>query len=183
MIVIPPSREMTRYNKGFTILELLMVLAVMGIALGLFVFNVEKAIDSVVKETVNDVLFKSVRQARLAAVTEKKPVYLSFDESIGAFQLTDHTGYAFAQYPIDERDFQQLETIRIWPILPMHMRASGRSYQEFEIAESSIARMQFEPTGISSFVAFELSYKTGISDSIWILVDPFSNGKLEGDLK
>jgi prepilin-type N-terminal cleavage/methylation domain-containing protein len=183
MTGFPQNRGVHIPHNGFTIFELLMVLAIMALIVGLFVANIDNAIRAVVRESPTDTLLKVVRQARLVAVTEKKPVSLDYNEETGEFLLRDHTQTVFYRLPIDKEDLKFIENLRFWPIAPMRLQGNRRTYEQFSKVDNPVERMQFAPTGVSSFVAVEFVYDPQVAEPGWILLDPFSNGELEGELE
>ena len=174
---VQPSRQ------GFTIIELVLVIAVIALSASLFIVNADKAIQMIGKESPTDVLFKSIRQARLLAVTGKTPIYLTYDRESGVFQLRDYTGDIVKDYPMGPENLEFVEDVKLWPIESMPLQSNIRDSQEFSVADRPIDAMHFTPNGISSFVAVELVNDPQIADPDWILIDPFSNGELEGTLR
>lgn len=179
----PERRKIHSSTRGFTILELVLVIVVITISAGLFIVNTDNMIRSMGKESPTDVLFHAIRQARLLAVTGKTPIYLSYDREEGAFLLRDYTGDTVVDLPMGPDNLEYVEDVKLWPVEPMPLRANTRGNQEFSVADQPIAVMHFAPTGVSSFVAVELVNDPQIADSDWILVDPFSNGELKGALR
>ena len=169
--------------NGFTVLELLLVIAVIALSAGLFIVNTENTIRTIGKESATDILFNAVRQARLTAVTGKTPVTMSYNAETGDFLLRDHTREIIYRFPFGEDNLKSVETVRFWPIAPMPIQNSTRSYQEFSVVDRPTDAMRFVSTGVSSFVAVEIIYDPQIADPDWILLDPFSNGELEGELR
>ena len=176
-------RTTLRPLNGFTVLELLLVIAVITLSAGLFIVNTENTIRSIGKESATDVLFNAVRQARLTAVTGKTPVTMSYDEDTGDFLLRDYSREIIYRFPLGEDNLKSIETVRFWPIAPMPIQNSTRDYREFSVVDRPADAMHFVSTGVSSFVAVEIVYDPQIAEPDWILLDPFSNGELEGELR
>jgi len=175
-----------RDNRGFSIIELLMVLAVIGLAVGLFVVNIDNAIEGITRQSPAEVMLQSFRKARLLAVTEKKPVFLTYNRETDAFELRAEWEIAAAPvaiYPLDETDKPLIQNVRFWPIEPMRMQTTRRYYETFEHGKLAWPSIRFEPTGLSHFVAVELVYAPEVADPVWMLMDPFSSGVLEGEVR
>lgn len=186
-IMLNPRKAAFRKElSGFTIIELLMVLAILLLGVGLFVVNVDNAIEGVQRQSPTEVLLQSFREARLLAVTEKRPVFLSFDEELARFELrTEASAWVqpVAFLALDEADRESIETVRFWPIEPWSERANPRELLEFRVLDQPFSAVRFEPSGISNFVAVQWAYTPGISDPDWMLMDPFSSAELEGELE
>ena len=176
-------RTLNHSSSGFTVLELLLVMAVIALSAGLFIVNTESTIRTIGKESATDVLFNAVKQARLTAVTGKTPVTLSYDVDTGDFLLRDYSREIIYRFPMGEDNLESIENVHIWPIAPMPLQNTTRNYQEFSVVDSPAESMRFVSTGVSSFVAIEIIYDPQIAEPDWILLDPFSNGELEGVLR
>lgn len=72
-------------KKAFTILEVLMVVALIGLIAGLFALNFDVLIRSIGKKRPEKVLYNVICEARYQTIKEHTPVYLSFDKSKNKF--------------------------------------------------------------------------------------------------
>lgn len=163
-----------------------MVLAIIGLAVGLFVVNIDNAIEGVRRQSASEVLLQSFRKARLMAVTRKQTIYLNYNPEIDQFELkTDRQPFAetILTFPLDESDKASIEEFRFWPIEPWPEGQARRSYEVFQHQEPAFAFLEFDSTGISNFVAVEIVYDPQIADSVWMLMDPFSSAVLEGEVR
>ena len=68
-----------RVRRGFTLLEILLVLALMGAMAGLFVISLESMARTTPGEALEGAFWSAIRQAREAAVKSRFPVTISFD--------------------------------------------------------------------------------------------------------
>lgn len=163
-----------------------MVLAVMGLAAGFFVVNINKAIEGVTRQSPSDVLHHSFRKARLMAVTEKKKLCLYYNPESSQFELKpkgEASATPIAVFPLDESDRIIMENVKFWPLQPREASAQRRSNDRLERMNQVLDCVEFDPTGVSSFVAVELYYKPSVAEPVMMLMDPFSNSELEGEVK
>ena len=175
-----------RNHLGFSIIELLMVLAVIGLAVGLFILNIDNAIEGVTRESPGEVMLKSFRKARLMAVTEKQTVFLSYNSELDRFELRTgnrNSSEVVASYDLDEADKESMDSVNFWPIEPFTEQSTRRQYEVFEHLPLPLMAVQFEPSGISNFIAVELGYAPSISEPVWLLMDPFSSAEINAEVR
>lgn len=180
-----PQPVSRRNPHGFTIIELLMVLAILILGVGLFVVNIDNAIEGVNRQSPTEVMLQSFRQARLLAVTDKRPVFLSFEPDLGRFEL--RTGEPFlsqavAVFELDSADKDFIEAVYFWPIEPWLETQTRRDSDGFVPLPEALPAVRFEPTGISNFIAVQWQYAPSVSEPVWMLMDPFSSAVLEGEV-
>ncbi len=176
----------SRRHLGFSIIELLMVLAVIGLAVGFFILNIDNAIEGVTRESPGEVMLKSFRKARLMAVTEKQTVFLSYNSELDRFELRTgnrNSTEVIASYDLDEADKGNMDAVNFWPIEPFSEQTTRRKYEVFEHLPVPFAAVRFEPSGISSFIAVELGYAPEISEPVWMLMDPFSSAEINAEVR
>ena len=128
-----------------------MVLAVIGLAVGLFVVNIDNAIEGVQRQSASEVLLQSFRKARLLAVTEKRSVFLFYNDTLDQFELksgSEPFAPALMSFPLDESDKPLIDAFRFWPIESWQENQTRRSYVVFEHLEPAFPAVEFDPTGV-----------------------------------
>lgn len=87
-----------RPARGFTLLELLVVIALMAMAFGLVSFSVGQGLQAARERQVMREMVGALRQARLQAVLSGAPAVLSLDLERRTFQAP---GQRLGQWPAD----------------------------------------------------------------------------------
>jgi general secretion pathway protein H len=87
-----------RRGRGFTLLELLVVIALMAMAFGLVSFSVGQGLQAARERQVMREMVAALRQARLQAVLSGAPAMLSLDLQRRTFQAP---GQRPGQWPAD----------------------------------------------------------------------------------
>ncbi|NDV62507.1 prepilin-type N-terminal cleavage/methylation domain-containing protein [Puniceicoccales bacterium CK1056] len=85
-------------RHGFTLIELIIVIALVALVGGLVVVNAEAIFRGLGEEPVDRILRKAVREARFQAAYLKEPVQLRFDEESVAFLLTGESGQTLKDF-------------------------------------------------------------------------------------
>lgn len=86
-------------KRGFTLIELVIVIALIALVGGLVVINAEAIFRGLGEEPVDRILRKAVREARFQAAYLKEPVQLGFEEEGAVFLLTGSDGQSLADFP------------------------------------------------------------------------------------
>ncbi len=76
-------------NKGFTVLELVLVVAIVGIIVAIAVPSMQSTTDSYNVTTAADQLAGEIQTGRLLAVTRNATLQMVFDSVKGTYQVTD----------------------------------------------------------------------------------------------
>lgn len=103
-------------RRGFSLVELIIVIALIALIGGLVAMNAEAILRGLGEEPVDRVLRKAVREARYQAAALKEPTTLRFDEETATFIVNDAAGAELAAFStgMDDRpgalliDFEQL---------------------------------------------------------------------------
>lgn len=85
------SQKLCRGPKGFTLLEMLIVLAISTLMLGFIAPNLYKVIAGTDLSSTTKELAVALRQARLKAVTTSRPVSLVLDVDKHTYRLSTQT--------------------------------------------------------------------------------------------
>jgi prepilin-type N-terminal cleavage/methylation domain-containing protein len=81
-----------RHSEGFTLVEVLLVLALVGVITGLVAGNVGAFITGAQFEPPDRVLKKAILDAIYESSESKRATYLSFETKSSSFRVTDRSG-------------------------------------------------------------------------------------------
>jgi prepilin-type N-terminal cleavage/methylation domain-containing protein len=164
---------------GFTLMELIMVLAIMGLAAGLFLMNVEQNLRNAVRQSPQDVFFEAVGYARMESIHSKQVHWLWYESTEHAFLVGTDRESPQRRFPIAASDQKFLEQVVFWPVRAPMLRESRRPGDPLQRMSQPAERIRFDPTGVSSFVAVEWIYRREVADPEWQVLSPFANGSME----
>lgn len=167
-------RISTRFG-GFTVVELVLVIAVMGLFVGLFIINIEEFVESAGRKSPEEVLIEAVTSARLTAITNRQDVFLSFNKEATQFEITDVYGTLVQSIKTDPEDFAFVEDIFFWGVTSDRYRSGGGRSDVGDLTDEPLRRIAFEPTGVSTHVSVQWEYDRSVADDQWTYLDPFSN--------
>ena len=151
-------------RRGFTLIELILVIALIALVGGLMVINAQAILRGLGEEPVDRILQKAVREARYQAASMKEPAFLFYDEERGQLQVFSETGRQLASFSVTGgEDFPEIEFEQILP--GWGTDGSGRD----ETAE--IEQVVFRPDRSST--PFQVTVSEGMQ-SFTLRYDPFS---------
>lgn len=154
-------------NKAFTIVEVLLALALMGLVAGLFAINFDVLLTSVSQKRPEKVLHEAICEARYQALQEHSLVYLSFDEQKHSFLIFKES----SEHPLVTMSVQEGIRVSFEPIFPAEYK-SGR-FTESSHPEKPVDTIAFSPDGSSQAVIITLSQD---NFSLKFKPDPLSCG-------
>lgn len=91
----------SRTSKGFSLFEMLIVIALMGLLSGLVVMNMGAVFAGVGDEPLPETLRRAVREARFQAASNKETATLTYDSEATAFIITGVNGNELARLKAD----------------------------------------------------------------------------------
>jgi prepilin-type N-terminal cleavage/methylation domain-containing protein len=89
-----------RYPEGFTLVEVLLVLALVGVITGLVAGNVGAFISGAQFEPPDRVLKKAILDAIYESSESKRATYLSFETNSSSFRVTNRSGVQINSHSI-----------------------------------------------------------------------------------
>ena len=118
------SRRRAGGVRAFTLIEVLLVLALIGVLIGLVAINAGAFVEASKYEPPARVLGKAVKDSFFFASETKRTAYLSYLEENATFFVSDGTGKILANHGIFNKD--DLEELREEDLLPrVIFRATG----------------------------------------------------------
>jgi prepilin-type N-terminal cleavage/methylation domain-containing protein len=165
-----PAALSLKQRSAFSIIEILIVLALFAVAAGLVVVNFDSLISSYTHQSAEGVFWNAFRKAREEAVARQKPILFKYDEAKRAFRLEDLQNELIAEFALDAKEAPL--KVSIFPRLPSNSIQEAKQPRPGEDALPFIlctAQGYSPPT----MVTFE-------QDKILthITLDPFSAGPL-----
>ena len=152
-------------RRGFTVIELIIVIALIALVGGLVVINAQAILRGLGQEPVERVLQKAVREARYQAASLKEPVTLSYDDEESALEIFSETGQSLATYSLEEDEDGEFPEISFEQILP------GMGLDRYRIETVPVGSLVFRPDRSST--PFEAVIETA-GQSFIQRYDPFS---------
>ena len=151
-------------RRGFTLIELILVIALIALVGGLMVVNARAILGGLGEEPVEQVLQDAVREARFQAASLKQPVLLSYNEENGTFDVRSDTGAELAAFAATgSGTFPGVEFEQILPA-----EGIAASSREETVV---IARVVFRPDRSST--PFQATIEEG-TNAFTLRYDPFS---------
>jgi prepilin-type N-terminal cleavage/methylation domain-containing protein len=125
-------------RSGFTLIELIIVIALIALIGGLVAVNTESILRGLGEEPVDRRLQKMVRESRFQAASRKESVQLRYDEETGVLGTwsTDGTLLASDELSKTDDDYPEIEFEQILP-------ASGMD--SFRVETVPVAQVVFRP--------------------------------------
>jgi prepilin-type N-terminal cleavage/methylation domain-containing protein len=169
-----------RKTSGFTIVEVLLVLALVGLMAGLVTGNAGAFIAGGNFEPPDRVLKKSVLDAVYFAGERKRSTYLSYDEQNATFTVSDAGGEVLSSHPVFKklpkdrnRDADDFPSVSFLAVGPLAGADGGRTkYSEREL---TLNRLPFHS---GSSVPFCVTIKFRDKEET-LYFDPFSGYALK----
>ena len=152
-------------EKGFTIVEVLLALALIALIAGLFAANFDVLLSSIQEKRPEKQLYNAIREARKFAIQTHQPTYLSYNNEDGFIVYKDKIKKETLHQIQSEQDFE----LAFEPVPSEELARGGfRSSKKHSEKESEIT---FYPDGSSTPTVISL-----IEDgqSTKIKLDPFS---------
>lgn len=159
--------DINKKITAFTIVEVLLALALMGLVAGLFAINFDVLLTSASQKRPEKVLHEAICEARYQTLQEHTLVYLSFDEQKHSFLIfKDTPEHSLVTMPVQEGIKVIFE-----PVFPAEYK-SGR-FTQGSHSEKSVEKIAFSPDGSSQPVIIILSQD---NFSLKFKPDPISCG-------
>lgn len=159
-----------RPRAGFTLLEVVVALALIGMVAGLVVVNFDVAFGGMKSRPPADIFRNAVRQARYEAAYRMKKTYLGFDAEKNVFTVVDSDGEDCGEYPLNRDPSQGKFEVTFTPYRPDE-DIGGQD--ENRLSDYPVPRLAFDPSGCG--IPVKVTIK-GPGEDIEMDMDPFSWG-------
>lgn len=163
----PPGSGRASPHRGFTLIEILLVLALIAVVAGLAVARFETLAAALSRKPIAVRFHESLREIRLSAREDKATLLLRWDEEARALNVEDTDGNIQSTQPFNE--YPELESIAFYPAEP---DPSLRGSVTLNYSREPIPSLRFEPNGASQRVRVEIETE---DETIRYLLDPFSS--------
>ena len=122
-------------RRGFTLLELIIVIALIALVGSLIVVNAESMLRGLGEEPLERIFQKAVREARFQAASSKDPAYLMYDKEDGKLVIFNDAGQDLAEFVIGKEGAKDNPEIEFEQILPASGLDSFGNEQTIEIKQ------------------------------------------------
>ncbi len=170
----PSAFDRGAVPRGFTLVEILLVIALIGLFSTLFLVNLDSLMQVSESEAVETTFWEASREARTRALVDRAPQALRYDEETAAFIVEAQGTGAGRRFHIDRDRWP--EDFKIEIELQKRLPASQFSLVRGRLVEMrAVPMVQFYPDGTCT--PFVLSMKVG-RDERTIEIDPWTGAEL-----
>ena len=174
MTLVTGKSNYPRLNKSrllaFSLLEMLVVIALAALTAGVVATNFDSIIRSFERKAADTYLFEALREARYQANILKENCYLSFDPESASFILRANSAEKLDSFPT-QRKKDALE-VSFFQLLP-DSQLEGR----YSPTQSSVAikEITVTPSGISTAAVVTIKEENNSEN---FQLDPFSSSEI-----
>lgn len=157
-------------RTGFTLLEVVVAIALMGLVASLVVVNFDGAFKNMGARPPEDVFRIAVRQARYEAAYRMQKTYLAFAPEKNEFTVVDANGELCGTFSLNRDPSQGQFEVTFTGILPEdNIGAKDKN----DLSDYSMERLIFDPSGCGVPAKVTIN---GPGESVELTMDPFSWG-------
>lgn len=162
-------------TRGFSLIELLLALAIMGLASSLIIMSSDSVFRGVGERPIPDLLQDAVREARYHAGKKKESIQLRFDEENASFVISANSASELSRIPTGYDPEETSLEVNFYGILP----SRGDGFPEIASAERILVdHVIFAPDRTST--PFEVEIRVE-NESSRHRFDPFSEIEMKED--
>lgn len=161
-------------NRGFTLIEILLVIALIGLFSVLFVVNLESLMRQSDSDSVETAFWQATREARTRALVERHTQTVRFDEKAEAFVVEEGGGVNTRVFAISKDDWSPETKLEV--AFQKSLPASQYSLVQGRLVElREVASVEFYPDGTCT--PFTVAMTVGSSEHS-IEIDPWTGAEL-----
>jgi len=153
-------------RRGFTLIELIIVISLIALVGGLVVVNAEGMLRGLGQEPTERIFQKAVREARFQAASLKESTYLTYNREDGNLVIYSETKQSLAEFNIGTKGEKENPEVQFEQILPSTGLNSFTGTETIEIKH-----VVFRPDRSST--PFQVTIREN-SDEFTQQYDPFS---------
>ena len=153
-------------RRGFTLIEVVIVIALIAIAGSLVVVSAEGMLSGLGSEPNDRIFQKAVREARFQAASLKENTYLLYDDESGTLYVLDEGGQSLSDFSIAASNGDEVPALVFEQMLPSS-GLDGFSREE----TAQIKQLVFRPDRSST--PFQVTMRDGANE-FTLRFDPFS---------
>lgn len=159
-----------RPSKGFSLIEIVLVLGLVALAVAMMVTNLATLADRGEALTAEETLFAAVRKARLVAARDRTIVKLGFDKEVNSLQISSQNGEP-ELFPLDD-SFKENRSAEIrFFLIPASRGLAHPADPERADLETKAVEFAADRSASSFVVEIDL----GSGTPVRLQFDPFSS--------
>jgi general secretion pathway protein H len=164
-------------RRAFTLIEMLLVIALIGIFSTIFVVNFATLLSESESQAVESAFWSAAREARLRALLERQPQWLRFEKDEAVFVVEEAGGGKPLKFDIDRKSWDPGTELEV--VLEKKVPPNKFTLRQGELVDvREIAAAQFFPDG--TCLPFQLSMTINGAESD-IVIDPWTGARLLED--
>jgi len=168
------NTERAQACRAFTLFEILLVIALMGMFTAIFVVNFEALVRQNEASAVETAFWEATRAARTRALIERRPHLMRFDDEEVSFVVEEPGGANRVTYVVERENWAP--GTRLDVKLQKHVPPSQFSLIAGDLVDTrNIPAAHFFPDGTCS--PFLVNLKVG-ADDFTIEIDPWTGAEL-----
>ena len=170
-LVIGTKKNAYFAQKAFSLIEIVLVLALIALATSVVILNFDSFIGKDASPSIRESLSDAIRYARSQAATKQGLTELYFDQEQGAL-IVAHASNTLETFPLTDLNFQSTESGSI----SFYLIQPAEGLKQFPSVRSSnfeLERIQFNSDRSST--PFIVRIDDGINPEETIVYDPFSH--------
>lgn len=163
-------------QPAFSLVEVVVVIGLLSLVTGLVVANVENLIPAFESTPVEVKFRQAVREARIQAATDNRPVYLRYNPSSEDFDIIEQSAQPDEEEPLftDSPYYRPELEVEFLPV-PADDYGGLNRFGGIDAAEP-VPYLTFHPSGVSTPAHIRFRWRNG--DEATLTLDPFSSGPL-----
>lgn len=156
-------------KKGFTVVEVFLVITLLAIVVGLMVVPVHQLVENIHVRPLEETVLSAVRRAHMQARQLNEPVVLYHMAESNVLGLATAEGELLEEISVGVPD-EESNPFAFYRIIPEDPQNDSMAYEN---EDESVDSIVFHPSGVATPFAIELLHA-----DIRLVIDPFSSEPL-----